>query len=68
MTKHYCDKCEKELPVGIRDNVKIGAYELIHEENGTEYESFRFFRYEICQECAEEVIQFITGESIPMLD
>lgn len=68
MTKHYCDKCGKELPIGERENVKIGLWQhhILDRENdekGGEYDSYKVFRYELCNECAGQMTEIISGHN-----
>ena len=63
MTKHFCDKCGKELPPQPYDNVKVGANWLCHGED-SEYSSWKNTSYDICQECAVEIMSFIAGEKV----
>lgn len=66
MTKHFCDKCGKELPVDVRGNVNIGLwihYEADKYSNEEAYDSWKVFKHDICQDCAEKLEEFITGHS-----
>ena len=66
MIKLFCDKCGKELDTGTKENIKIGAW--VHQKGyGNEpvegYESYKSFAFDVCNECAHKVIEFISGES-----
>lgn len=68
MTKHYCDKCKAEMPSGMVKNVKIGLW--VHNkpdidpytgERPEEYDSYKVFSYDVCNDCSGELTEFISG-------
>lgn len=68
MTKHYCDKCGKEMPLGMKSNVKIGLWQhhrpdidTITGERSAGYDDYKVFHYDLCNDCAGEITKVISG-------
>lgn len=70
MQKHFCDKCGKEMPPGMRDNVKVGLWQHVVSEPdaGTgepaeEYDTYKVFHYDLCNDCAGKMTEMISGNN-----
>ena len=72
MTKRLCDMCGAELEPGVKENIKIGAWVRYKgygdaarwDEPVEDYNSFKSFAYDVCNDCSHKVIEFITGTSM----
>lgn len=68
MLKHFCDKCGKEMPEDLHENLKVKAW--CHQKGYTEfeqpaegYDTCKLFTFDVCNDCAHYVIEYISGES-----
>ena len=67
MEKYFCDKCGKEVPLEMQKNFRIGMWVRVPEDESCPWEkrdafdSFKNIYHDLCQECAEDVEEFITG-------
>ena len=66
MTRRFCDKCGKEVPEHYKDNLKISKFCDI--DTAREHEPANFvtvwdtLRFDICKDCAEEIVLSIQLE------
>jgi len=67
MQKSFCDRCNKEMPIGVRRNYRIGLdIHYIGNTGHEDYDRFEYIYHDICQECAESIEEFITGQEVPV--
>jgi len=66
MQKSFCDRCKKEMPIGVRRNYRIGLdIHYMGSKKQEDYDSFEYIYHDICQGCAESIEEFITGQEVP---
>lgn len=71
MEKHFCDKCGKEMPPGMIQNVKVGLWQHVVSEwtdvdtgkPSEEYDTYKVFHYDLCNDCAGEMTELISGHN-----
>ena len=56
MTKRFCDRCGKEIPVSIDDNCT--QYPDIR--LSVKYNTMFFKNFDLCHECSEKLVAFVT--------
>lgn len=61
MKKRFCDKCGAELPLGTKGNVKIGLWIHSVYGEGLQNDNYKVFHYDLCNDCAGKLTEFISG-------